>query len=188
MDPRDHWPSIPSRDDKPRRAIDKYQNHSEYDVTNNQVRITQRLTDRAIRSHVKIYDIHDYVIKEDLAQIADRLTRAGHLPIDSEANLTNYPVCPSVNTEYRNNDLVCGPLLMSSLLSGQSGCEQSLGSSQERYQTAERDDQPHNGKGDCHSGWPADDLPGVYVWRFESKEKDLLDIEKFVTSTNVIVN
>ena len=106
MDPRDHWPSIPSRDEKPRRVIDKYQNHSEYDITTNQVRITQRLTDRAIRSHVKIYDIHDYVIKEDLAQIADRLTRAGHLPIDGEANLTHYPVCPSVNSEYRNNNLV----------------------------------------------------------------------------------
>ena len=152
------------------------------------MRITQRLTDRAIRSLVKIYDIHDYIIEEDLAQIADRLTRAGQLPVDGEVNLTHHPVCQSVNTEYRNNNLVCGLLLMSSLFSGQSGGEQSLVSSQERYQTAERDDQPHHGEGDCHSGWPVNDLPGVHVWRFESKEKDLLDIEKFVTSTNVIVN
>ena len=67
---------IPSRDGKPRIAIVKYQNPGEYDVSNNQVRITQRLTDRAIRSLVKIYDIHDYIIEEDLTQIADRLMRA----------------------------------------------------------------------------------------------------------------
>ena len=175
---------IPSRDGKPRRAIVKYQNSSEYDVTNNQVRITQRLTDRAIRSLVKIYDIHDYIIEEDLAQIADRLMRAG--TVDGDVNLIHHPVCPSFNTEYRSNNLKCGLILISSLLSGQSGGEQSLGSFQER-QRESRDDQHDHGEGDCHPGWPGDDLPGVYVWRFASKE-DPPDIVKFVTTSNVIVN
>ena len=177
---------IPSRDGKPRRAIVKYQNPSEYDVSNNQVRITQRLTDRAIRSLVKIYDIHDYIIEEDLAQIADRLTEV--VPVDTDVNLAHHPVCLSVNTEYHSNNLVCGLLLMSSVFSGQSGVEQSPGSPQERYQSATRDDIPHHGEGDCHSGWPADDLPGVRVWRFESSERNLSDIVKFVKTTNVIVN
>ena len=139
---------IPSRNKKPRRTIVKYQNPSKSDVSNNQIKITQRLTDRAIRS------LHS--------------------------------VCRSVNTEYRNNNLVLGLLLMSFLLSGQSGGEQSLGSPRERFQSTTRDD--HHGEGDCHSGWPADDLPGVRVWRLESKEKNPPDIVKFVTTINVIVN
>ena len=81
-----------------------------------------------------------------------------------------------------------GLILMSFLLSGQSGGEQSLGSPQERYQRATRDDLPHHGEGDCHSGWPADDLPAVRISRFESKEKNPPDIMKFVTTINVIVN
>ena len=141
---------IPNRDRKPRRTIVKYQNLSKYDVTNNQVKINQRLTDRAIRS------LHS--------------------------------VCRSVNTEYRNYNLVLGLILMSFLLSGQSGGEQSLGSPQERYPTATRDDLPHHGEGDCYSGWPADDLPGFRVSRFESKEKNTSDIMKFVTTIKVIVN
>ena len=248
---------IPSRDGKPRRAIVKYQNPSEYDVSNNQVRITQRLTDRAIRSLVKIYDIHDYIIEEDLAQIADRLMRARNVPADG--NLLHHPVCLSVNTEYQSNNLMCGLILMSSLLSGQSGGEQSLVSPQEIHQSAVRDHQQHRGygEGDCRPSWPDDDadshannktedetpvepfsappgtsmtvrsgpglvephtqvtdqlelsprsntspfhvsdhlnivpddeLPGIYIWRFESKKKDLADIVKFVKTTNVVVN
>ena len=35
---------------------------------------------------------------------------------------------------------------------------------------------------------PDDELPGIYIWRFESRKKDLADIVKFIKTTNVIVN
>ena len=35
---------------------------------------------------------------------------------------------------------------------------------------------------------PDDELPCIYIWRFDTKKKDLADIVKFVKTTNVIVN
>ena len=55
-----------SRDGKIRKVIIRYQNSGE----------TQpRLTERAIRSLVKIYDIEEYVLQEDLAEVMKRLVR-----------------------------------------------------------------------------------------------------------------
>ena len=52
------------RDGKPRRVLIKYQNAAE----------TQpRITDRAIRSLVKIHDVDDYVLQEDLGEMLNRL-------------------------------------------------------------------------------------------------------------------
>ena len=55
-----------SRDGKIRKVVIRYQNSGE----------TQpRLTERAIRSLVKIYDIEEYVLQEDLAEVMKRLVR-----------------------------------------------------------------------------------------------------------------
>ena len=59
----------PSRDGKVRRAVVKYQNPDEYVVTGTQKRVTQRTTDRAVRSLVKIHDVEEYILEEDLAHL-----------------------------------------------------------------------------------------------------------------------
>ena len=66
-----------SRDGKVRRVIVKYQNHGE-----NQ----PRLTDRAIRSLVKIYDIEEFVLQEDLAEVMERLIRHEDNPVHDDAH------------------------------------------------------------------------------------------------------
>ena len=63
---------IPSRDGKVRRVIVKYSNVSgspDYDAT-------PQLTDRAVRQLVKIFDIEEYVLQEDLAELMRRLNSA----------------------------------------------------------------------------------------------------------------
>ena len=55
---------IPSRDGKVRRVIVKYQNASE-----NQ----PRFTDRSVRKLVKIFDIEEYVLQDDLTELLRRL-------------------------------------------------------------------------------------------------------------------
>ena len=59
------------RDGKVRKVIVKYQNHGE-----NQPRLTERST----RSLVKIFDIEEYVLQEDLAEVMQRLLR----PVDEQ--------------------------------------------------------------------------------------------------------
>ena len=55
---------IRSRDGRVRRVIVKYQNHNE-DVP--------RFTDRSIRKLVKIFDIEEYVLQDDLSELLRRL-------------------------------------------------------------------------------------------------------------------
>jgi hypothetical protein len=57
--------AIPSRDGKVRRVIVKYQNASEFPVP--------QLTDRAVRQLVKIFDVDEYVLQDDLAELMRRL-------------------------------------------------------------------------------------------------------------------
>ena len=55
---------IPSRDGKIRRVIVKYQNYSED---------FPRFTDRSVRKLVKIFDIEEYVLQDDLTELLKRL-------------------------------------------------------------------------------------------------------------------
>ena len=64
-----------SRDGKVRRVLVKYQNSSE-DQT--------RLTDRAIRSLVKIFDVEEYVLQEDLEEMLNRLVNSEEAPVDDD--------------------------------------------------------------------------------------------------------
>lgn len=56
---------IKGRDGKVRRAIIKYQNASEFPVP--------QFTDRAVRQLVKIFDIEEYVLQDDLKELLRRL-------------------------------------------------------------------------------------------------------------------
>ena len=55
---------IPSRDGKVRRVIVKYQNYNEE---------VPRFTDRSVRKLVKIFDIEEYVMQDDLTELLRRL-------------------------------------------------------------------------------------------------------------------
>ena len=76
------------RDGKVRRVFVKYQNYGEKN---------SRRTDRAVRSLVKIFDIEEYVLQEDLAEVMERLIRPDDNPnpdvgtdddaLDGQANL-----------------------------------------------------------------------------------------------------
>ena len=52
------------RDNRVRRVIIKYQNHNEY---------LPRFTDRSIRKLVRIFDIEEYVLQDDLSELLQRL-------------------------------------------------------------------------------------------------------------------
>ena len=72
---------IPSRDGKVRRVIVKYTNGSgspDYDYD-----VTPQFTNRAVRQLVKIFDIEEYMLQEDLAELMRRLEvrRGMHLRI-----------------------------------------------------------------------------------------------------------
>ena len=56
---------LPSRDEKVRRVIVRYQNASED---------TPQFTDRSVRQLVKIYDIEEYVLQDDLGELMRRLS------------------------------------------------------------------------------------------------------------------
>ena len=51
---------LPGRDDKVRKVMVKYMNEREN---------LPRKTERATRSLIKIFDIEDYVLQEDLAEV-----------------------------------------------------------------------------------------------------------------------
>ena len=55
---------IRSRDGKVRRVIIKYQNHGEE---------LPRFTDRSVRKLVKIYDIDEFVLQDDLSEVLKRI-------------------------------------------------------------------------------------------------------------------
>ena len=58
--------AVPGRDGKVRRVIVKYHNASE---------AGPQLTDRAVRTLVKIFDIEEYILQEDLAELLRRLDK-----------------------------------------------------------------------------------------------------------------
>ena len=90
---------IRGRDGKVRRAVIKYQNASEFP--------TPQFTDRAVRQLVKIYDIEEYVLQDDLKELLRRLEdgRSGvgvadqsfvtvNLSNSSQENLSNFSLGP----------------------------------------------------------------------------------------------
>ena len=88
---------IPSRDGKVRRVIVKYTNGSgspDYDVT-------PQFTDRAVRQLVKIFDIEEYMLQEDLAELMRRLV--GGEKGDASENNDDATVFQDVNNTPRRN-------------------------------------------------------------------------------------
>ena len=202
---------IVSRDGKARRAIVKYQNADEYIVNDKQVRITQRLTDRAVRSLVKIYDVHDYIIEEDFGLIADKLKEGatersnqhdGDDDSETDGNSAHHAACQLRNADtdqvYPNNELTCGFLLMSSLLSGQSG-EQSPEERDGRRPENQHVDIEGHEAGDCLQDWPDEDSADLcsisqatnQVWMFASRDlpdgNSSNDVTELLRNTNVII-
>ena len=64
---------IRSRDGRVRRVIVKYQNYNEE---------TPRLTDRSVRKLIRIYDIDEYVLQNDLSEFLRRLD--GIRPVEKD--------------------------------------------------------------------------------------------------------
>ena len=84
---------IPSRDGKIRRVIVKYQNSSEDH---------HRFTDRSVRNLVKIFDIDEYVLQDDLTELLRRLDAtkaAGDVPA-AGPEATNQVMSSNLNEEY----------------------------------------------------------------------------------------
>ena len=69
-----------SRDGKARKVAVKYVNENEN---------KPRITERATRSLVKIYDIEEYVLQEDLAEVFNRINEKQHDPVQ----LATFPTC-----------------------------------------------------------------------------------------------
>ena len=91
---------IRGRDGRVRRAVIKYQNASEFP--------TPQFTDRAVRQLVKIYDIEEHVLQDDMKELLRRLEdgRSGvgvadqsfvtvNLSNSSQENLSTFPLGPS---------------------------------------------------------------------------------------------
>ena len=84
---------IPSRDGKVRRVIVKYTNGSgspDYDYD-----VTPQFTNRAVRQLVKIFDIEEFMLQEDLAELMRRLV--GGQKGDASENNDDATVFQDVN-------------------------------------------------------------------------------------------
>ena len=138
----------------------------------NQTRVTQRTTDRAVRSLIKIFDVDDFVLEEDLAHL-------GRLLVDGDdstdpAPATVVDVTTATDDElhhhscqlqkadilqvYPARELKCAFKLINSLVSGQSGVK-----------LPPRDVELHGDVREERAGgvgshyWPEADVPGVPV-------------------------
>ena len=84
---------IQSRDGKVRRVIVKYQNYNEDQP---------RFTDRSVRKLVKIFDIDEYVLQDDLTELLRRLdaTKAAGDVAAAGPEATNQVMSSNLNEDY----------------------------------------------------------------------------------------